>query len=247
VRLAFSLLLFSLIAQAVAANDPPKVVEVPRDNPTGWTEFTASIGRPLVLDAKSAAKWGLMDDDLADLVPVEGGSKAVFSAPKAGRYKLAVAVGEDLVRIAVTVGTAPKPPSPPVPVPPDPKPPVPPAPPVDPLTTELASLYAAEPATTRKADMQSLSALYTLMVTESADATYATASQLNAKFVEARDSMLTDAKTKTTRLPGVRKRCGGEVAAVIGDNPDAPLNDASRKAVANVYERLSKCVNDAAK
>lgn len=246
-RLAYSLLLFALTLQLVAAAEPPKVVEVPRDKPDEWVEFTIAIGKPLQLDAKTASKWKCMDDG-ADLIPVDGGSRAIFSSPKAGRYKIACAIGDDLVAIAVTVGTAlPKPPAPdPKPVPPEPKPPTP-APPVDPLTTELAALYAAEPVTTRKADMQSLSALYTLMVTESADATYGTAAALNAKFVEARDSMLTDPKTKVTRLPGVRKRCGGEVAAVIGDNPDAPLTDASRKGVTGVYERLAKCVGEAAK
>ncbi len=247
-RIASILLLCGLQIQLVAA-DHPKIAEVVRDKPGEWQEFSVAVGRQLILDAKSPSQWGLMDDEAADLTPVEGGAKAAFSAPKAGRFRVAVAVGESLVRIVIVVGNAPsppKPPTPPVPPGPDPKPPEPPSP-ADPLAKELAALYTAETSPTKKSDMQALSALYSLMVTETANPTYSSAAQLNATFVDARDRMLSDGKGGAARLAPLRKRCGIEVAAVIGDNPDAALTDGSRKAVAAVYQRLASAVNEASK
>lgn len=232
-RIAFAFHL-SLILVSLGAAADSAVVEVPRGKPAEWHEFNVEVGRPILLDAKQPAKWGLMDDVEADLIPVEMGAKAVVSSPKAGRVKIAVAVGDDLVRIVVVVGGA-KPPGPPSPKP------------ADPLVVELATLYATEPAATRKADMQSLSALYTLMIEECQSPAYTTAESLNGRFIEARDSMLSDPKKKDgPRLPTIRKRCGAEVAAVIG-NGDLILTKASRDALAAVYERLAKAVELAAR
>lgn len=228
-RFASSLLLCGLMCHVLAAAGP-EVTPVPAPDAGSWKEMPVAANELVVFGAAPAGStWDFLDDSFRGRV-FEGGKVAAFVFPE-GRHKVIV-TGPDggRTRIVFVAGVGPAPP----------------APPTDSLVKELATLYAGEPAATRLKDMQSLSALYTLMVTEAANQSYATAAQLNARFVEARDLMLSDAKTPP-RLPAIRKRCGAEVAAVIGDNPDAPLTEASRKAVAAVYAKLAQAVLDATK
>lgn len=224
--LTLSLVLFSG-AVAIGA-DPPQVVEVPQPPASKWAEFKAQPGRLLVLSAGATAKWVVIDDG-CDLVPVADGKTATFSAPAAGRYRVVCVVGPEPVRCVVIVGTPPEP---------DPGPgPKPPAP--DALVADIKAAFTADGG--KLADLQSLSALYTLMVSECASAEYATAADLNARYVAARDTMLKGA------LPTVRKRCGQEISAAIGSDPSASLTDTSRKAIAACFARLAKAVDDASK
>lgn len=226
-RIAFPILLL-LASVAIAAG--PEITPIPAPELTGWKEIPVASGKLVEFSAAPASSWDFIDDVFDGRV-FEGGKRAVFLFPD-GRHRVIV-TGPDggRTRIVFVAGNGPGPG---------------PTPPIDSLAKELAALYAGEPAATRLKDMQSLAALYLLMIDEAANPAYTTAANLNAKFVEARDLMLSD-KGSAPRLPTVRKRCGAEVAATIGDNPDAPLTDVSRKAVAAVYARLAKAVSDATK
>ena len=232
-RFACSLLLLGLVLQ-VAAAAPPEVQIVPPSEPDKWTPLTAAANRLLVLKAEPASVWQHVGDGACDWRTFENGKlAAICGGPGKYRFTVTSPAGE-VSRIEVTLsGDI---------VPPKPEP-------IDTLVKELRELYQGEPAATRKADMAALAALYTLMVDECASPAYTTAAQLNAKFLDARDRMLRDPKKPDDppRLPLVRKRCGQEVLAVIGDNPDAALTDGSRKVVAAVYARLAQAVTEAAK
>lgn len=228
------LILVGLIALGAGAHtslaaDPPQVVEVPVPPASKWTEFKAAPGRQLVLSAGALAKWVVIDDG-CDLVPTADGKTATFSAPGAGRYRVVCVVGAEPVRCLVIVGTPPEPGPGPNPGP---------TPPIDTLVADIKAAFTADAG--KLADLQSLAALYTLMVGECADMTYATAADLNARYVAARDTMLRGA------LPGVRRRCGQELAAAIGADPTASLTADSRKAIAATFSRLAKAVEDASK
>lgn len=228
------LILLGLIALGAGARtspaaDPPQVVEVPVPPASKWTEFKCQPGRQLILSAGAAAKWVVIDDG-CDLVPTADGKTATFSAPGAGRYRVVCVVGAEPVRCLVVVGS-PEPG-------PNPKPPEP-TPPTDTLVADIKAAFTADAG--KLADLQSLAALYTLMVGECADTTYATAADLNARYVAARDTMLRGA------LPGVRKRCGQELGAAIGADPAAALTVDSRKTIAATFARLAKAVEDASK
>lgn len=227
-RYPFSLLLLGAMLHVSAAG--PEVTPIPAPDATAWSELRVSAGKLVVYGAAPASTWDFVDDTFAARV-FEGGKLCAFVFPE-GRHKVMV-TGPDgaKTRLVFVAGNAP----------PEPKPV-----PIDSLVKELAELYAAETSASKKADMQSLSALYTLMVAEAGNATYTSAAQLNATFIDARDRMLSDGKTPA-RLPTIRKRCGQEVQATIGDNPDATLTEASRKAVAAVYARLAQAVAEAAK
>lgn len=219
------------LAPAALAADGPQVVEVPVPPASKWTEFKAAPGRLLVIGCATGGKWAPFDDG-CDVVPASDGKSATFSAPLAGRYKLGVATEKgELVRVVVVVGN-PEPG-------PGPGPGPGPTPPVDTLVADIKAAFTADGG--KLADLQSLAALYTLMVGECADMTYATAADLNARYVTARDTMLKNA------LPGVRRRCGQVLGAAIGADPAAVLTSVSRETIAATFARLAKAVEDAAK
>jgi hypothetical protein len=224
----------AVVAAVAALAAGPDVTVVPPKPVPRWTELKTPVGRQTVLSAGESAAWELVDAAGADLTPDSGGKTAVFSAWKAGRYRVLVTTPAGTSRVEVVAGDAP---------PPDPV--VPPDPPADPLAAELRLLFAADRG--KAADMQALSALYTLMVAECAKPEYGTALALNETFVESRDRMLKDPATGAVALPGVRKRCGAEVAAVIGVDPAAPLTAAARERLQAAYARLSRAVLEAAK
>lgn len=231
-RLASALLLCGLLLQTVAAA-PPEITPIPSPTGKAWKEVEVVADDIVAYSAQPASTWEFVDETFKGFI-FENGAAAAFKFPKGTHRVIITGPDKSTTRIKFIAGGDIVPPQP------DPKP-------SDALVNELKTLYAAEPSPTKRADMQALSSLYTLMVTEAANPTYTSAAQLNATFTDARDRMLKGPTDSAPRLPTIRKRCGSEVAAVIGDNPDAALTDASRKAVAAVYQRLASAVGEASK
>ncbi|VTT98952.1 unnamed protein product [Gemmataceae bacterium] len=246
-RFPFALLLAGLLAHAAAAAGP-EITPLPPVEAAEWKEVRVAAGELVWFQAQPASTWDFIDDGVKGRAVEDGKVAGLVCGP--GRHRVIVTARDGSRSRFVFVAGGPEPgPRPPEPVP------------VDALAKELRDLLAADPSPTKRADLQALSALYALMVGE-ADATvddvgpdgqkrkrpaYETAAALNATFVRARDSMLKGPGDAAPRLPALRKRCGDEVAAVAGTDPDAPVTDATRAKLKAVYGRLARAVADAAK
>lgn len=125
-------------------------------------------------------------------------------------------------------------------VPPEPVGPVAPPPkpvPTDALTVELLKITDEN---SRK-DLKALSALYTLMATESLKPEYDTTLALNSRYKDSCNIMLSD------KLLSVRTLLSLEIVKVAGDVADTQLTDDTRKTMAALFTRLSLVCLEASK
>jgi hypothetical protein len=223
----FAPVLLLLVAATVTASDPPKVTEVVTPPTPRATDFRCLPAEQLQLRTEKNAWWMALDFGCQVRTPLDTSmaTSATFTAGKPGAYRVAAFNSDGVSLLVVTVSGDPAPPKP--------------IPPSDTLVSELKTAMAADKGSA--ADMKALAALYTLMVTEAGKPDYATAAALNDTYVRARDDMLKGA------LPAVRRRCGSEVASIIGMDPDAPLTDAARDKLKALYARLATAVLEAAK
>lgn len=221
-----ALLLFGTMLQVLAAA-PPELTPLPPADPVEWKEVRVAAGELVWFTVQPASTWEFLDDTFQGRA-VADGSVGGFVFPKGTHRVTVTAKDGSRSRYKFVAGDGP-----PVPT--------------DSLVKDLRDRYAADTSATKRADMASLAALYTLMVSESAKADYATAAALNQTFVTARDGMLSDGKGGPVRLLTVRQRCGQEIAAIIGDQADTPITPELRKALAAGYTRLSGAVTEAAK
>lgn len=220
--------LASMVLAAVSTSwaipaDPGPVVKLP-------AEATAKPGRVLRLSAETTGttvKWAIASDE-ADLIPLDAeGKSAIFTTPTPGKY-LVLAwtakgdVPSDVARCWVTVLGDP------------PRPPVPPTPPgpVDQLTSDLATLYVADPSPTKATDAKQLAAVYREAVGFVDRADVATVVDL-ANRVKAAAASLVPA----TSLVPLRKRVAEEVAKVL--TFDGPLTPESRAAAKAAFGRIA--------
>lgn len=216
------------VLAAPAAADPLRVVEVPPPKPPTAVEFRCAAGEQLQLQSPRPSVWVVFDAGCQIRTPgnASPADTATFTATAKGVYRFLAISADGFVLGSVTVGT------------PDPGPGPGPGPaPADPLVRDIKAAFAEDGG--RPADMKALAALFTLMVTEAGKPEYATAAALNKVYLAARDEMLNGA------LPAVRRRCGQEVAAVVGTDADAALTDATRAKLKALYARLAAAVGEA--
>ena len=183
------------------------------------------VGTDFVLEVD-----GLMDD-------AEQDGKVYRCVPKASglpiRFRGYTAIAGKIIKAELLIqpDTTVVPPEPITPV-------VPPKPmPADALTIELLKITDEN---SRK-DLKALSALYTLMATETGKVEYDTALALNSRFKDSANIMIGD------KLLNVRTLLSVEIIKVIGDLAETPLTDESRKALASVFTRLAVVCLEASK
>lgn len=219
-----------LLAAALARADPPKVVEVPRGEPTKWVELRTPPGRLLVLSAEPASKWLLVDEDgAADLRPFEGGKLAAFCSPTPGRHKLLVTSPEGSAsRVAVVVGDTPPEPGP---KPPEPKP--------DPLRAKVKAAFDADlaPVAERKKHAAALAELYRQIGTTVCPDPAVTGPTMLFERARASARILVGPDA----LLGVRRVVGEELAVILP--VESPLTADQRDATAGLFARLAEILD----
>lgn len=245
-------ILLSLTTSFLTAQEPPpavKVVEIPPPKAVEWLEFKAAGGCCQLSAGDKPARWVLVDDRHARLVPDTSGKSAVFTADRAGVYHVLVVVGDaEPARVRITVGSVPPTPVPPNPIPPgpnppNPNPPLPPAPP-DAL---LARLKAAWEADTTQFDRKRIAArdlaeLYRqaadlCLKKDDAGVNYVvlTSGELARRVRDAGHTLTPD------MLVGVRKFVGEELIKIMP--ADAALTDVQRKSAAELFRALAAALD----
>lgn len=215
------------VPASAAPADPLRVVEVPPPRPPAPTEFRCGVGEQLQLQAARPSAWVAFDAGCQIRTPgnVSPADTATFTASAKGVYRFLALSPDGYVLGSVSVGGEPDPgPTPP---------------PADPLVREIRAAFLEDRG--RPDDLKALAALFTLMAAEAGKPEYATAASLNKVYLAARDEMLAG------HLPAVRRRCGQEVAAVVGTDADAALAEATREKLKALYARMAAAVAEAAK
>lgn len=226
-----------LLALAFGADEVP-LVELP-------TEVRAKPGRMIRLVVKTngkVVKWSNPSDD-CDLIEFPDGKTAIFSAAIPGRYRVIAytALGDQPSEPAICtilVGEVPPPP-----VPPGPNPPTPPTPPgpVDPLTAKLQKAFEADVSDPAKKTewKKALVGFFAAMGEHAAKPSIKTLGDLLADYRDAIPTLLPDGS-----LVELRKLCGLEVAALIGEDssPDRELVAVFRQQLSDGFKRISKAL-----
>lgn len=221
-----ALLLLALGCPALGAG--PTVTAVPAAAPVNWVEFRAAAGRQLVLSAEEAATWTSADDG-CDLTPDSTGTRAVFTAPAAGPYRVLCTTKAGTTHCLIRVGDGP----------PDPGP-IPPPKPADPLRAKLLAAYGAEAAADKAERVRDLAELYRQAARFAGTA--ATAAELRGLIRDASALMFAEDKAAPpVILKGVRGVVGAELAALLP--ADAPLTPDQRAAAAALFRRLAETLD----
>jgi hypothetical protein len=250
--LAVALALFPALALAADTPAPPAP---PAPAPAPVAKLSGpravEVGAAIVLNPAGSTgdlEFGLASGPAAAPIATlksDDGSQVIGfgSAPVPGEYQFFVvawsdpAAGQKRAAHAFafwTVQVGAQPPPPPEPGPgPGPNPP-PAPPPSDPLFAALKTAYAADAGPQKAAQAVQLTALYRVAAATAADPSLATLGDLLAKIRAAAGSLL-----PATALTGVRAAVGAELAAQLGTNPVAPLDEAARKKAAAQFTRIA--------
>ncbi len=226
--------LFLMLLPAMApAAEPKKDVAPPGPAITLPSELKARPGRLLLIQAKTDGKiirWVSLSED-ADLLPYLDQS-AIFSAPSPGRYRvLAYTAAGDTPSLPAITTVVVEGPSPPVPPGPGPGPN-----PADPFMQGLRTAYAAETDAAKAQQVALLAALYRNVA----------ASTVNQQELKTLGDLYQVLRTAgaallpATALPKVRRVIADELDRTLGTNAAMPLDDASRKKVADEMSRMAK-------
>lgn len=116
----------------------------------------------------------------------------------------------------------------------DPDPVPPPTPPVpnDPLARELQTLYSADTGATKSQDLALLAELFAQAGTLADDQSITVLGSLADRIAAASRTLARD------RLASVRQRIGTEITNGLGDDPDKPLDAATRAAAKTLFARI---------
>lgn len=253
VLVLFTVMTGGLVATPSTAQEPGPVPKnlVPLYKTDGAplkvpAEIKAEVGDFVVISAETEGKAVMfypIDSGLKRFPPDLLNSKkaAVFSAPKAGRYRVLVYTSVNDVPtepaiVTVIVGDAPPGPGPgPGP---DPGPgPIPPPNPVDPLTATLQKAYDAEP----QADKKDKLALFIPCMEKAAeyanDPNFTTAGELE-KAVR----LYTTSRVGNNQLPNLGKAVVEYLTKDVQfpDDPNAKLTPELRVKLYQGYDKLSK-------
>jgi len=197
---------------AVLSADP--LVQLP---PT----LQAKPGRLVQISAKSEqklVKWFLIGED-ADLIVMESGKSAIFSASNAGEYRVLawVASGDvpsDAAVCVIRVGESPAPG------------------PSDSLQLALQGIYGGIQDAQKNEQRQTLAKVYRQAAKAAGDPQWRTAGELyNAIRAISVKALPDDA------LRPIRDRLGDEIATILPTDAATPLNDEIRKKGVNFYTR----------
>lgn len=237
-RAVATLLAVLCLAGGVLAENPqPKIVGELKVQPYQLVRLRAEN-----VCERAGIRWRVYPQTGVDTATTPRGLLEFVAPP--GVYDvevLAIGVTDGVVsiseaRVRVTVGgDGPKPPEP---NPPGPIPPVPPVPPepTDPLAKDLATLYRADPSTTKIPDLLLLVELYRQAADLAKSDSVTTLGQLAKQVADAGQSLL-----PRTRLTALRERIGKYVAGEFGEE-DKPLTSEERAKAATVYARVSKAL-----
>lgn len=187
-------------------------------------------GRMLKLTADTDGKlvrWALANAD-AELVPFPDGKSALFCSAKAGRFDvLAWTAAGDLpseaARCVVVVGESPVPP------------------PTDPLAADIRKLLADDATPEKRTHLAQLAVLYREAVKYADAADVKTAGELATRIRTAAASLL-----PAEALTGVRKRVAEEIAKQLPLDGEVPLDAATRRKAAGLFERIAIALEGAA-
>lgn len=224
---AVVLAVITLSASLPAAD---RVVTVAVEGPTEAKPYTLVRLGPKASEG-TQVDWEVSPAESADCERLPDG-RLIFTAPP-GRYvvrRWAINFDKQTFERSATVVTIgdPKPPEPPTPpTPPEPN---------DPLAVELIALYAANPQSTKAADLVLLTELYRQAAVLADDPALTTLGQLAGKVSAAGQSLTRD------RLPNIRKRIATEIVGVLGDDPDKPLAPDVRSAAKTLFLRIHTCL-----
>lgn len=109
--------------------------------------------------------------------------------------------------------------------------------PPDPLTDAFQVLYAADAGMSKAGDLAALIQVY-----RGAAYLLGTQTTFTAGEFFAAAKKLADGKIPADSLKALRAKIGTTIAAALPDDPDAPLDDATRKAAAALYGRVATCL-----
>lgn len=186
-------------------------------------------------------RWRLIDpgplliDDLPDL---RTRKQAILYSCKPGKFRVEcwTAINDEPSAIVVCVVTIVGEPQPPPP--PEPPVPPPPPPPADPLTAALQLCYNQDPQLQpiKAAHLQRMIGLYQAMTIHAAD-----------KGITKLADLLSDYQKTAAGMPneliGCRKLVAAEIAAALGTNTNAMLDDAMRQRAVDLFARLAKAAS----
>lgn len=186
-------------------------------------EVAAAPGRVTRLTAVTdgaQVRWAAFDPAEVDLIPFPDGKTALFCAAKPGRYVVlawtaAGDVPSEAARCVVVVSNAPVPPEP------------------GSLTAELRKLIADDSGATRE-QVELLAAVYREATKYADRPDVPTAAELAARIRAAAQSLL-----PPTALVAVRKRLAQEIAKQLPADGEQPLDAATRKKAAALFETLA--------
>lgn len=208
-------------------------------------EIKAKPGRLLKVTVKSngkIVKWAAPSDE-CDLIQIDGKS-AIFASMTPGRYRIIAytAIGDQPSEPAIctiTVGDPIPPPTPPTPPGPNPPPPG----PVDPLTAKLQKAFDADASDVAKAKKDewrvALVGFFKAMGDHANNRDIKTLGDLLADYRAAVPALLPDGA-----LTDLRKTCGAEVAAIVGEDssPERELVAVFRAQLSDGFKRIAKAL-----
>lgn len=215
------------------------------------TEVKGQPGKFITIKAATMGKqvrWRAVDPGLEildDLPSLKESKEIRCIACKPGRYRVEAytSINDEptpIVVCTVVVGNAPPGPNPPPnPNPPNPNPP---NPPIDPMVAKFSAALAADGGTTpvNRAQLIALIGLYEAAADHAAKPGITTVGMLledirKVAYGEGGQSGL----IRPDVLVGVRKAISAEVATVLGDEPSAQLDSATRARAVDMFRRVA--------
>lgn len=229
---------------ACAISQPADPLKLPR-------EVQGQPGKFIPIKAETMGKqvrWRALDPGLEildDLPSLKEGKEIRCIACKPGRYRVEAytSINDEptpIVVCTVVIGDAPPGPNPPPnPNPPNPNPP---NPPIDPLIAKLSAALVADGGSTpvNRAQLIALSGLYEAAADHAAKPGIATVGML---LEDIRKVAYGDGGQpgliRPDVLVGVRKAISAEVVSVLGDEPSAQMDAATRTRAIDMFRRIA--------